>query len=247
MNQSDNAVGMLIGIEPDTRLYRVFPTKYLFALFKERRNVLVQPQKWEDPWENFVLRAPVKLASGERGTFAFHDDLYGQCWTRHTASDAMWRIYSPRADAVRVCTTAGKLLASLSVNLGDWAPQQAFLGKVEYLSQKKLEAFARTVFSHGITAEGLARSVFVKRRAFVHEREVRLVYIEKDTVKHPEGLFRYAVDPHQLIDQIMIDPRMPYETFNQVRDEIVRRTGFTGPIKRSLLYARPKGFVVELP
>lgn len=44
------------------------------------------------------------------------DDWYGQCWSLLEESDAMWRIYSPKAsdEAIKVKTTIRKLFANLT-------------------------------------------------------------------------------------------------------------------------------------
>lgn len=49
---------------------------------------------------------------------------------------------------------------------------------------------------------------FVKRLAFTEEHEVRLLFIPHETEDAKGDLFSYAVAPHALIDQVMIDPRM---------------------------------------
>lgn len=237
----------LTKMSKDTFVYRILSKARLYELFATRENVLVRPSKWEDPFENFILKSPVQTASGEMGEFAFHDHFYGQCWTLHKSSDAMWRIYSRDKDAVRVRTTIDKLAGSLSAHLGPWAHVQSFIGKVEYLSEKKLRKFAATIFNNGLNANAFARSLLIKRLAFQHEREVRLLYFEKDKIKQTGGLFRYSVDPHALIDQIMTDPRLPQAKAVALKQEIEQKTSFRGPIKRSLLYAPPKGFVIRIP
>ena len=234
-------------VKHSSYIYRIFTKDRLFQLFRDRKNVLVWPSKWEDPFENFVLKSPVQTEGGEMGTFAFHDDFYGQCWTLLQASDAMWRIYSPNKDAVRVRTTIEKLGRNLSEPLGQWAHVQAFIGKVEYRSDRALREFSGSIFKNGLNAEALARSLLIKRSAFRHEREIRLLYLEKENVKHPDGLFRYAVDPHALIDQIMIDPRLTLCEAEAFKREIRAKTGFKGSIKRSLLYAPPKDFIIRIP
>jgi len=184
----------LCGVDRDTPIYRIMPLSRLCQLFEKSENVLPQPSKWDDPFENFILKSPVQISSGEIGSFGFHDDVYGQCWTLHRASDAMWRIYSPDKDAVRVRTTIEKLARSLSSPLGSWAHAQSFIGKVEYLFKPDLENFAATIFEDELSPATIARSLLVKRRAFLHEREVRLIYCEREPVKHTDGLYRYAVD-----------------------------------------------------
>jgi hypothetical protein len=236
------------GITENDFIYRIIPKDRLYKLFNNQQNVLLQPSKWEDPFENFILKSPVQTASGQMGKFSFHDDFYGQCWTLHRASDAMWRIYSPKKDAIRIRTTIDRLASSLSKTLGNWAHVQCFIGKVNYLSEKHLKKFAASVFANNLSPDALAQSLLVKRSAFQHEREVRLLYLEREpNVKHPKGLYRYNVDPHELIDQIMVDPRLPINKAEALMNEITQKTGFKGRLKRSLLYAPPKGFLIRIP
>lgn len=235
-------------IDRKTRIYRIFRKEYFFNLFSERENVLVRPKTWEDPFENVILNAEVRTANGEKGRFGFHDEVYGQCWTLHTASDAMWRIYSEGKDAIRVRTTVGHLLDSLGAANSDWAHTTCFIGKVDYMSETKLRAFAGTIFRDRITPDAIARSLLIKRHAYKHENEVRLIFIEPRKKKHPNGLYRHGIDPGAMFDQAMADPRLSYEKFLGLKQQIVKRTELTEKqVKRSLLYREPEGFVVEIP
>jgi hypothetical protein len=98
--------------EPDKHIYRIISLERLLELFATERNTLVKPEKWEDTFENFILKSKVRLLSGEVIKYNIHNRIYGQCWTSQTASDAMWRIYSPNKDGVRIRTTIRKLLKS---------------------------------------------------------------------------------------------------------------------------------------
>lgn len=139
--------GTVIGkIGRDRKIYRIFPKDRFFQLFEEKANALVWPTMWDDPFENFILRSPVRTAAGETGTFGFHEDVYGQCWTLHTASDAMWRIYSPKKDAVRLRTTVGKLLDSLCAANSGKENDSCFIGKVAYPNEAKLKKICSDSF-----------------------------------------------------------------------------------------------------
>ena len=241
--------GTVIGkIARDTTIYRVFPRDRFFQLFQEGKNALVWPTKWEDPFENFILKSPVRTASGEVGKFGFQNDVYGQCWTLHKASDAMWRIYSRDMDAVRLRTTVGKLLESIcAANKGN-EMDRCLIGRVTYPTEPKLKKLAQTVFKDGLNAKAVAQSLLVKRKAFKHEKEVRIIYFEGEPTKHENGVYKYPLNPLTVFDQIMIDPRMPYANFVQFKKEIIKETGFsTKRIKGSLLYKPPKGFIIEVP
>ncbi len=235
--------------KPERRrfIYRIISVERLLELFETKQNVLVKPSKWNDPFENFILRSRVRLPTGEYARFEFHDKFYGQCWTLHRASDAMWQIYSPQSDAVRIRTTIGRLANSLWVALEKWAHIQAFIGKVRYLPDKKLISFAKNMFRDIDIPQSahFAQTLLVKRPAFKHEREVRLIHFQHDDTKSRDDIYRYDVNPHELIDQIMIDPRMPVQDANDLKKKIRSSTGFKGEIKRSLLYAPPPELVLS--
>lgn len=245
MPQGPNIIG---DISLTTKIYRVFPRNRFLELFNENRNALISPAGWDDPFENVILKAEVRTRNGEKGSFGFHGDVYGQCWTLETASDAIWQIYSKDKDAVRVRTTVGKLLGSLSAAHGDWANATCFMGRVEYLSEEALRKFGRTVFSGGLNEPAIARSLLVKRKAYKHENEARLIYIERTNTKHPDGVYKYTLEPREIIDQVMVDGRVTYDDFLPFKKEVMKLTGLSGKqVKRSLLYHPPEGFVVELP
>ena len=231
--------------DKDRYVYRIIPVKRLYELFTKRENVLVRPAMWEDPFENFILNSKARLPDGEIVRFGFNNDFYGQCWTLLTTSDAMWRIYSREAQSVRIRTTVRKLGDSLSTGLGELANVQVFIGKVRYLTDKQLLGFADTVFADGLNPVALAETLLVKRKAFVHEKEVRLLYFEKSN-KPAGDVFHYSLNPNALVDQIMIDPRLPNDKANDLKEEIKDETGFTGAIRRSLLYAPPKGMIFPI-
>src|SRR5438270_4394426 len=129
----------------DRFIYRIISIDRLVEMFSSGRNVLVKPKLWDDPFENFILRCRVQLPDGAYATFGFQDHFFAQCWTLQSASDAMWRIYSPKANAVRIRTTVWKLSESLSRCCGKWAPDEVFIGCVQYLPNKKLEEFAKGI------------------------------------------------------------------------------------------------------
>ena len=237
-----NYIG-LSDVELDQYLYRIISVDRLVELFTNRQNVLVRPSQWDDPFENFVLKSQAKLSSGDVVTFDFNNDFYGQCWTTQKASDAMWRIYSPKSNGVRIRTTVRRLGDGLGKACGDWAHIQSFIGRVRYLKKKQMLDFANGVFANGLDATAFAKTLLVKRPAFRHEREVRLLYFEKENDRRGNNLFRYSIEPTELVDQVMIDPRLAKNDAAALKSEIKRRTGFGGQIKRSLLYAPPEGFI----
>jgi len=225
----------------DRKIYRIISIKRLIELFETKENILVKPHKWEDPFENFILRSKVRLPTGEIIQYNYHDWLYGQCWTFHKASDAMWRIYSPNCDGIRIRTTVRKLFQSLYSSQKTLADAKCAIGKVLYLPEIRLKKYASEIFdNYGIEVENLFKSLLVKRTAFKHENEVRLLYCELEEREQNNDIFSYKIDPHSLIEQLMLDPRLDQAKTKELKAYIKNKTKFTREIKRSLLYSFKK-------
>ena len=122
----------------DKYVYRVFSFKRLKELFIEKKLALVKPKLWDDPFENFILNAKGITKSGDTYEIAFRENFYGQCWSLTKESDAMWRIYSPAKEGVKVKSTIRKLINQLYNTSGRFRDISSFIGKVEYHSQKDL-------------------------------------------------------------------------------------------------------------
>jgi Protein of unknown function (DUF2971) len=230
----------------DKYIYRITSLKRLMELFKSNKNTLVKPREWNDPYENFILRSKVKQTTGEIVEYNFHDHFYGQCWTQQRASDAMWRIYSPKGSSVRIRTTIRQLLQSLYSSQSNLPEVKCYLGKVLYLSEKKLYEFANNIFDDsGVSVDKLFSSLLAKRLAFKHENEVRLLFFEMDEKSCHKNIFKYELDPHTIISQIMLDPRYSVSEAKKIMTHLRNTTGYEGSIKRSLLYSLPKEIIIN--
>lgn len=231
--------------EYDKPIYRIISLKRLIELFQSSTNALVHPSLWEDPYENFILKSKVKLVSGEIAEYTYHENFYGQCWTLHQSSDAMWRIYSPDNHGIRIKTTVRKLLSSLYHGGAHKPDMSCVVGKVQYLSQTKLNHFANNIYSNGsLKKEYLFKSLLVKRKAFSHEKEVRVLYY--DMKRNEDGqVFNYSLNTHDFIEQLMVDPRLSVTDANEFKATIKKRTSYNGKIKRSLLYAAPEQIILR--
>lgn len=205
-------------------IYRFVSEEKLLGMFTSRNNVVVNPCKWADPFEDFLRRV----------TGIPRDGWFGQCWTRKKASDAMWRIYSQDSTAIRIRSTPEKL-ASASRN-PEW---RVIIGRVTYRKEKEIETVLRAANAKSADPTSVAQTLLTKRLAFRHEGEVRLLIYAPDT-STANGLLRYSIDPHTLIDQVMLDPRLLKNAADDAKVRIRETTGFAGTIKRSLLYQPPE-------
>ncbi|MGJ3440663.1 DUF2971 domain-containing protein [Pseudomonas sp. Je.1.5.c] len=229
-------------------VYRTIPYERLVELFTTAKNTLVKPILWEDTFENFTLKSKLINEAGQEIEYDIHNRMYGQCWTLENSSDAMWRIYSSNKRSVRIRTTMEQLLDSLCIATIDRKHCEHCIGKVEYLAESKLTKKAKETFTlHGrITFGKLFSSLLLKRNAFRHENEIRLIFCDWSAEAGKDALFKYDIEPNQLISQIMIDPRVSYDDFLTLKEKIRQDTGFKGEIKRSLLYRLPETLIVNI-
>lgn len=204
--------------ELDQHVYRIMREDYVISLFVNGENVLSQVHNWKDKFENFQLKVGGVL-NGERFEFGFKDDFVGQCWTRESLSEAMWGIYAndPKIRYARIRSTPRKLLSAL-VAAHQMMPQETcFIGKVDYKREAEIQALATGGGRLDLSAPQFAQNLLLKRHAFQHESEVRLLYFGEAKNYDAKGLYRYAVDPHAMITQIMADPNRDRSAGRQSR------------------------------
>jgi hypothetical protein len=164
----------------------------------------------------------------------------------------MWRMYCPadrdgNFSGVRIRTSLRRLANSLFHTVGTRAKECAFIGKVRYLPDHQLDRIARSLFSRGVTSVSVAKSLLIKRTAFQHEREIRLIYRNLSEEAFEDGRFRYPIDPEKLITQIMVAPRRSVTEAEKIKAGIVERIAGRIQVKRSLLYKAPEGLLFDLP
>ena len=226
--------------EQNKNIYRIFKVERLIELFEEKNNALVKPELWDDPFENFILNITVKSKTGRISKSILRNRGYGQCWTLTIESDAMWRIYSPDKNGVKIQTSIRKLFQSLYSTQTSYGTLSCFIGKVKYYSKKKIDDIVKDrlagvkQFSGSL---GQARSLLFKRYAFKHENEVRLIYLEPHN-QIGSSVYPYPCDPLILVDRVTFDPRMSPKLFKIYKDHL-RAIGYKGTVIQSGLYRPP--------
>jgi hypothetical protein len=238
----------------DKKVYRIFRFEQLKEIFNTQQVTLVKPKLWDDPFEIFILNSTGVLPDGREFQIGFRNCFYGQCWSLTKESDAMWRIYSPEKDGVKIKTTIRKLFdplfavdGSLRKMSGNVYNLSSFVGRVKYQGSEKLmemlkdkERMSNKIFDQ--SGWGQASSFFFKRWAFRHENEVRIMFNKHD--RYEDDLFKFKVDPHELIEEIVFDPRMGTEEYEIKKSEI-RNLGFHNKVIQSGLY-KIKEFRIQL-
>lgn len=218
----------------DREIYRIMPIYRLLEIFDEKKLTLLKPEKWDDPFENLLLKGNAIIGGGSIELSSLRESVYGQCWTLHKETDAMWRIYSSDKQGAKVKTTIRKLLNALQKASGSDAKKHCFIGKVEYLNQKRLVEKLNNINLLEMPFEGAAQSLIYKRLEFKHEQEVRILYTNKS-----ESVHSFKIDPLELFDEIVFDPRINKHLLEVYKDAF-KKYEFKKSIRQSVMYQPPK-------
>lgn len=235
----------------DVFIYRIFPKHRFLDLLRDRKNGLVKPRLWEDPFENFFLRSEAVEPDGTTVSLeSIAEGWFGQCWTLNNDTDAMWRIYSPAPanDSIKVRTTVRKLFDSFYDTRDTFASLKFLMGKVQYLTEADIKKLvASTSFddvASGGQATGFSRLLCIKREAFAHEGEVRLLFQDVDGKHRTDVAVQFDFDFNNICDEVVLDPRLPAKDVATLTADI-KAAGCTLPVTQSSLYRAPK-FTVKL-
>lgn len=230
--------------ELDEPVYRIMSIVRILEMLQKEIFVLSKPKKWDDPFENALLSATVVASTGEIGDNAAKNEVFGQCWSRHCETDAMWRIYSPSKQSAKIKTTPRKLLNALKDHVQNNWELKCFIGKVSYLPLDELSAKLSKVEVFETDGSGIAESLLYKRIEFSHENEVRLIF-SGDNHECVADYYSFKIKPNDIIEEIIFDPRMDAElvlAYSKAIDD----KGFSNKVDQSTLYSAPKGLVIRI-
>lgn len=238
----------------DLPVYRIYALDRFEALLANKHDAMVNPTKWDDPFEDFFLErtevidtiggTPIPLRN-------LAGDWHGQCWSLHEETDAMWRIYSPdpkKKVGVKVRTTIRKLFDNLKAS-GSSAPNlQFFVGRVDYMNETDIRKLMSTLTFTDVAMGGqgihFADLLCCKRTAFEHEAEVRLIFQDISPKRSRGGVFQYSLDANQVFEDVVLDPRLDDITATALKTKL-ENAGCTLHINRSTPYESPR-FVIPL-
>lgn len=219
-------------LKDDTPLYRILPLERFLQFLTERKNTLVSPFEWEDPFEilfdsKFIDYIKKKyLIVGKAPILKLnYQNWFAQCWSKVKESDAMWRVFTKNTTqrCVKI-ETLYKNLNEITKYIGN--DVRYYLKAVKYGNiddhsfLKKIDEW-EDVFpvSDDDTDEDRrnfeARTLLTKRSAFMCEEEVRLLaYVTNP--KKGNKIFDYDIDPLDLITGVQLDPWTPKETYKAI-------------------------------
>ena len=96
------------------------------------------------------------------------------------------------------------------------------------------------------TREAIASTYLFKRNPFSHEAEVRVLVVDGNARPAAGGLLHLPLDPNELIETILVDPRAPDSMVEMYKRHLQSAYGFKKHVAKSTLYRPPKPLVIEL-
>jgi hypothetical protein len=250
-----NVVAFRLDGDLDRPLYRIFPLWAFEDMLRVKRLVLVPPSFWEDPLED--IPSSIMMQRPDNAQKELNGYLHParcQCWSFESESDSLLRAYSrvtidplhsrncePRNEGVMVRTTPRRLSRSLK----EWRERvtwgRFYLGRVEYLGNDEAsQKIADILRNKGPVEMGRgmnrAQSLLLKRKAFSHEDEVRLIWVCDDR-REVEKAMTVNVNPNDFIDEVTFDPRLKrFELLE--RQQSAKALGYEGAFIEGGLYQR---------
>ena len=225
----------------DTPIFRYFPLKYAKSMIQDKKLCLRRVDEWEDVYEDWLTKE-----------LSLEHDVHipcalAQCWTLLEESDAMWRIYSNIEkhkegsdenydySAIRVKTTPRKLLEQILKNGECYA--NTLISPVKYFDRDKFIEKRNAIMDlfKSNPQKAVADSYFIKRDPFEHEKEVRIVVLCSG-VYYVLKLLKPGINPDELFDEFVIDPRISREGYYRVRQSFLDLGVSEKKIRQSELY-----------
>lgn len=219
-----------------TNLYRIVPFERAVQLFTRRVLYFSSPRAWDDPYEVAVEHRQSNC-------------IFAQCWSSKSMSDAMWRIYSPNSLGVRIGTTRHRIQKALTKVVESEQIDKFSIKDVRYAKSNVVQTNFRNlskILEKTSGFEFAVAALTIKRDAFEHEQEVRLV-VANDAWSNENNVMgrEVQVDPFEIVRSILVDPRAPEEYLAAYKHYFEVVLGFKGNVSRSELYAPPEQYSVS--
>lgn len=223
-------------LERDPYLYRIELLERFFGILNNKEIIFVQPSCWTDPMENIIFNARI-FKDGAEYMHPARDKIYAQCWSHDGDSYALWQIYTTKPDdngitkrhtGIRITTHLDKL-----GHLAEMNPGSFYYGLVNYMPKKALlklpkdAEFAACISSEQIN-DAHVRSLLIKRKSYLYENEVRLLYVPDHDASGgiAERIIRLKIEPSEFISSVRIDPALPKKEAALLKEQLTDQYGF---------------------
>ena len=212
-----------------------------------------KPSTWTDPYETFLMNYSARMNDGSLVGFEpIKERIYCQCWSTNEESEALWNVHSPNFRSVKIKSSGEKLMEYLYDINNNFHLLSYFIGSVNYVSEDFIKELLKDGIRHYFSSEtggmSIIQSLFIKRKAFSYEDEVRLIFnapnssdIDYSKIINvwniKENYFSYKININDTIEEITLHPNLNDAECTEMENEI-RRLGYKGEIKRSKLFTK---------
>ena len=233
------------GIDKQTYVYKFIKLKHLKPLIKNQKLRIYTISNWEDPYENFFLKSNFYTYADfykqvvKVETESIINRTYGQSWTLIEESDAMWRIYSNKENieetAIRIKIKADNLFDIVYTE--DKCMITTSMHIVKYKTDDEITTWLSS-FKKDINNDILKyakESLHIKRKAFEHEKEVRII-ISPDSQSKESEVLEFNIPNLNSIEEFILDPRLKEENVEEITQQLCKLGVDKNKIKKSKLY-----------
>lgn len=222
-------------------VYKYIPFIYFVDILTKKELRMEKVKSWEDPYENFFFNQRFKFKGSSFSMDGHKETVFGQSWTLSDESDAMWRIFSPDKNSVRIKTTIRKLwdvVHNEISNMGEQSSYRPFIGAVKYMTERDMSQW---ILNEDLVISQLnkpiVKSLFIKRDTFSYEEEVRVIHLFDDISPIcKDNHVSYKLNPNEFIDEICLDPRTSKSREDYLRATLIELGVTPTKIVKSDLY-----------
>ena len=221
-------------LNDNDKLYRFISYETLLDYLVNKRFPFSKCKLFKDPWELFFNDAEFIIDDNDSWGDPHKEHLFAMCFTKTEESEALWRIYSKNKSGVKIVVSVERLKKLVKDSYLDF---DVYLQEMVYDDNVKNEDFFVNKFPNAKTIKELRRAcLFLKRKAFEYEQEVRLV-LDSKKERPDEDIYHILVeDPNEIIEKIVLSPRIDNEMVILQRKILKDKFGFKGDIAKSQLY-----------
>ncbi|HAE23839.1 MAG TPA: hypothetical protein DCG33_00730 [Prevotellaceae bacterium] len=229
-------------------LYKYAQWNYAKKSLAERYLWMSNPSKWNDPFEDYFLKAQYIDTKGIVYDFPFKNNVFCNCLTPDHNSEAHWIAYAKKKEGVSLRIYIKELVERLN-NFGLAHPEyKIYIGRVSYLNNSQIqskkiidiplleESLGHTVIRDINKPDFCANLLLLKRNSFKHDNEIRLIFIRHDSmfIDELDGMkFQYNYDDkgiiwknydnEKLISRVFTSPFYSMVIRDKIRHELEKK------------------------
>lgn len=221
-------------LSDNDKLYRFINYETLLDYLVNKRFSFSKCTLFKDPWELFFNDAEFIIDDNDSWVDPHKEHLFAMCFTKTEESEALWRIHSKNESGVKIVSSVEKLKILVK---DSYSAFDVYLQEMVYDDNIKNEDFFINKFPNAKTHKELRRAcLFLKRKAFEYEQEVRLVLDSKKERPDENIHHIFVEDPNEIIEKIVLNPLIDNEMAILQRKILTDTFGFKGDVAKSHLY-----------